>query len=135
VTFISRIVAPFTTSSGTYGCSGGVLPAASSGSKTARGIGVGVETALLVQGNGDGHPVTATRVTSPSTTTQSAVYFVRASVPPTVCKRATPLSIAAVEIRKLADSTTIFNLTEWTGVPLYRHVDVNSGQLSPADWY
>jgi len=135
VTFIARIVAPANTSGGTYGCSGGVLPASSSGNKTARGIGIGVETALLVQGNGDGHPVTATRVTNPSTTTESAVYFVRPSIPPTVCKPLTPLSIATVEVRKLADSKTVFNLTEWTGIPLYRYVDVNSGQLSPADWY
>jgi len=135
VTFISRIVAPAITSGGTYGCSGGVLPASSSGNKTARGIGIGVETALLVQGNGDGHPVTATRVTNPSTTTESAIYFVRPSVPPTVCKPLTPLSIATVEIRKLADSKTVFNLTEWTGIPPYRYIDVNSGILSPADWY
>ena len=112
-----------------------MLPASSSGNKTARGIGIGVETALLVQGNGDGHPVTATRVTNPSTTTESAVYFVRPSVPPTVCRPLTPLSIATVEVRKLADSKTVFNLTEWTGIPLYRYVDVNSGQLSPVDWY
>lgn len=135
VTFISRIVAPAVTSGGTYGCSGGVLPASSSGNKTARGIGIDVETALLVQGNGDGHPVTATRVTNPTTTTESAVYLIRPSVPATVCKPQTPLSITAVEVRKLADSNTVFNLTEWTGVPLYRHVDVSSGQLFPADWY
>lgn len=135
VTFVSRIVAPVITSGGTYGCSGGVLPASSSGNKTARGIGIGVETALLVQGNGDGHPVTATRVTNPSTTTESAVYFVRPSVPPTVCKPLTPLSIATVEVRKLADSETVFNLTEWTGIPPYKYVDVNSGQPFPPDWY
>ena len=135
VTFISRIVAPVGTPGGMFGCSGGVLPASASGSKTARGIGIGVETALLVQGNGDGHPVTATRVTNPSTTTESAVYFLRPSVPPTVCKPQTPLSIATVEVRKLADSQTVFNLTDWAGVPLYRHVDVNAGQLSPVDWY
>lgn len=135
VTFISRIVAPVVTAGGTFGCSGGVLPASSSGDKTARGIGIDVETALLVQGNGDGQPVTATRVTNPSTTTESAVYFVRPSVPPTVCKPLTPLSIASVEVRKLADSQTVFNLSEWTGVPLYRYLDVNAGQLSPADWY
>ena len=134
VTFISRIVAPVNMSGSVYGCSGGVLPASSSGDRTARGIGIGVETALLVQGNGDGRPVTATRVTNPSTTTESAVYFVRPSIPPAVCKPLTPLSVATVEVRKLADSATIFNLTEWTGVPLYRYVDVNAGQLSPADW-
>lgn len=135
VTFISRIVAPASNPGGTLGCSGGVLPASSSGNKTARGIGIDVETALLVQGNGEGHPVTATRVTNPSTTTESSVYFVRPSVPPTVCRPLTPLSIATVEVRKLTDSTSVFNLTDWTGIPPYRYVDVNSGQLFPADWY
>lgn len=135
VTFLSRIVAPVSTPGGTLGCSGGVLPAASSGSKTVRGIGIGVETALLVQGQGEGRPVTATRVTNPTTTSESAVYFVRPSVPPTKCAPRTPLSIANVEVRKLADSNTVFNLTDWTGVPVYRYVDVNTGQLLPADWY
>lgn len=134
ISFISRIVAPTTTPSGILGCGGGVLPASSSGTKTARGIGISVETALLVQGNGDGNPVTATRVSNPSTTTESAVYFVRPSVPPSVCKPKTPLTVSTVEIRKLDDPNTVFNLSDWTGVPLYKHLDVTSGQLSPADW-
>lgn len=135
VTFISRIVAPTVTPGGTFGCPGGVLPAGSSGKQTARGIGIGVETALLVKGNGAGASVTATRVTNPSTTSESAVYFVRASVPPTVCKPQVPLSISSVEVRKLSNDQDVFNLTEWTGVPVYRFVDVNAGQLLPADWY
>lgn len=135
ITFISRIVAPKTSASGTFGCSGGVLPASSSGNATARGIGISVETALLVQGNGDGKPVTAQRVTNPSTTTESAVYFVRPSVPPSVCEPKTPLTVSTVEVRKLDDPAGVFNLTDWTGVPLYKHLDVNSGVLFPADWY
>ncbi|MFZ6748471.1 cyanophycinase [Undibacterium sp. Ren11W] len=135
ITFISRIVAPTTKPSGTLGCNGGVLPAASSGNMTARGIGISVETALLVQGNGNGNPVTATRVSNVSTTTESAVYFVRPSVAPSVCAPKTPLSIFAVEVRKLSDSNTVFNLTDWSGVPVYKHLDVTSGQLSPVNWY
>nr|WP_145550067.1 cyanophycinase [Variovorax boronicumulans] len=135
VTFISRIVAPVSMSGSIFGCNGGVLPASSSGNRTARGIGIGVETALLVQGNGEGRPVTATRATNPSTTTESAVYFVRPSIAPSVCEAQTPLSVSTVEVRKLANSESVFNLTEWTGVPLYKYVDVNAGQLSPADWY
>lgn len=134
VTFISRIVAPTVTPGGSFGCAGGVLPASSSGQQTARGIGIGVETALLVKGNGVGSPVTANRVTNPSTTSESAVYFVRPSVPPTVCKPQAPLSIANVEVRKLANDQEVFNLTDWTGVPVYRFVDVNAGQLFPAQW-
>ena len=135
ISFISRIVAPTITPSGTFGCSGGVLNASSSGNKTARGIGISVETALLVQGNGDGNHVTATRVTNASTPTESAVYFVRPSVPPSVCRPKTRLTVYTVEVRKLADSHTVFNLTEWTGVPLYKHMDVTFGQLFPANWY
>ena len=135
IAFISRIVAPTTTPGGTFGCIGGVLPASSSGNMTARGIGIGVETALLVQGNGNGNPVTAKRVTNPTTTTESAVYFVRPSVPPSVCRAKTPLTVPNVEVKKLADSNTVFNITDWTGVPLYKHMDVTSGTLSPADWY
>lgn len=73
-----------------------------------------------------------TRITNPSTTTESAVYFVRPAVPPTACKPRMPLSIPTVEVRRLADSQTVFNLTEWTGVPLHRHVEVTSGQQSPS---
>lgn len=135
ITFVSRLVAPTATSGGTFGCSGGVLPASISGNPSARGIGIGVETALLVQGNGSGNPVTARRVSNPSTTTESAVYFVRPSVPPSVCSPKTPLSISTVEVKKLADSQTVFNLSEWSGVPLYKHLDVSSGELLQPDWY
>ena len=135
IAFISRIVAPTTTPGGTFGCIGGVLPASSSGNATARGIGISVETALLVQGNGNGNPVTAKRVTNSSTTTESAVYFVRPSVPPSVCRSQTPLTVPNVEVKKLADSNTVFNITDWTGVPLYKQLDVTSGALFPADWY
>jgi cyanophycinase-like exopeptidase len=135
ITFLSRIVAPTTTPGGSFGCPGGVLPASSSGDRTARGIGIDVETALLVQGNGDGRPVTARRVTNPTTTTESAAYFVRPSVPPTLCKPKTPLTIATVEVRKLADSNTVFDLTDWSGLPLYKFLDVNAGQLSQPNPY
>ena len=135
IAFISRIVAPTVTPTGTVGCPGGVLPASSSGRMTARGIGISVETALLVQGNGDGKPVTAKRVSNTSTETESAVYFVRPSVAPSVCSPKTPLTIADVEVRKLADSNTVFNITDWTGVPVYEQLDVTSGTLFPADWY
>lgn len=135
IAFISRTVAPVAAPGGTFGCIGGVLPASSSGNTTARGIGIGVETALLVQGNGNGKPVTAKRISNPSTTTESAVYFVRPSVPPSVCKPKTPLTVSTVEVRKLANSDSVFSITDWTGVPVYKHLDVTSGVLFPADWY
>lgn len=131
VTFVARLVAQ----SGSVGCPGGVLPAAGSGAATARGIGIGVETALLVQGNQSTGGVSARRVTNVSTTTESAVYFVRPVVAPSTCAAGTPLAMYGVEIRKLADSSTVFDLGNWSGLPVYKTVDAVAGQLSPANPY
>jgi cyanophycinase-like exopeptidase len=131
VTFVARLVAQ----NGSTGCPGGILPAASGGAATARGIGVGVETALLVQGTQGTGGVTARRVTNISTTTESAVYFVRPAVAPSTCVAGTPLAMYGVEIRKLADSTTVFDLGNWSGLPIYKTVDAVAGQLSPANPY
>jgi cyanophycinase-like exopeptidase len=125
ISFVARLVAP----NSNFGCPGGILAAGTSGSATARGIGVDVETALLVQGNGGTNAFTARRVTNPSTTTQSTVYFVRPLIPPTVCASGKPLTMMNVEIKKLADSNTVFNLTDWTGLPGY-YVDAYSGELT-----
>ncbi|MGE5452769.1 MAG: cyanophycinase [Acidobacteriota bacterium] len=124
ITFVARLVAP---ASGT-GCAGGILSAGLPATTAARGIGVDVETALLVQGNGSQQPVTARRVTNPSTTTTSAVYFVRPLNPPTQCAAGKPLTMTTVELRKLADNT-VFNLTDWTGVNAY-YVDAIGGTLT-----
>lgn len=124
VAFTARLIAQ----NGSTGCPGGILPAGS-GSNAARGIGVEVETALLVQGNGQGSPVTAKRVTNPSNT-QSAVYFVRPSVAASTCAAKTALAMYSVDIKKLADPNTVFNLTDWSGLPTYKKVDAVAGQLS-----
>ncbi len=131
VTFVARLVAR----NGSVGCAGGVLPAAGSGAATARGIGIGVETALLVQGNQSTGGVSARRVTNVSTTTESAVYFVRPAVAPSTCASGKPLAMYGVEIRKLADSSTVFDLGNWSGLPVYKTVDAVAGQLSPANPY
>lgn len=126
VTFMARLVAP---SSG-FGCPGGILAAGAGSSGAARGIGVDVETALLVQGNkSNSGAFTARRVTNPSTTTQSAVYFLRPLNPPTVCAPGVPLTVTTVEIKKLSDSDTVFNLSDWSGLTGYT-VDVVSGALT-----
>jgi len=129
VSFTARLVAQ----SGNTGCAGGILPAGSAGN-AARGIGVDVETALLVQGNANGGPVTARRITNPSTTTESAVYFVRPSVAPSSCAAKTPLAMYSVEIRKLANSNATFNLSDWSGLPIYKTVDAVAGQLSSSPY-
>lgn len=125
ITFVARLVAP---ASG-FGCPGGILATGSTNPAAARGIGVDVETALLVQGNGANGAYTARRVTNPSTTTQSAVYFVRPLAPPSVCASGSPLTMLTIEIKKLADSTTVFNLSDGSGVDGY-HVDAYAGALT-----
>ncbi|MBS0340530.1 MAG: cyanophycinase [Proteobacteria bacterium] len=129
IAFVARLVAP----AAAAGCPGGILPAGASSTGTARGIGVDVETALLVQGHKGGGPVTARRVTNSSTTTQSAVYFVRPSIAPATCAAGQPLTMLTVEIRKLADSETVFNLSNWSGVSPY-YVDTYAGALTSSPY-
>jgi len=129
ISFVARLVAP----DGNTGCSGGILTTGRVNSTNARGIGVGVETALLVQGNGNTRPYTARRVTNPSTTTQSAVYFVRPLNPPTVCASEKPLTMTTIEIQKLVDSNTVFNLSDWSGLSGY-FVDAISGALTSSPY-
>jgi cyanophycinase-like exopeptidase len=129
IAFVARLVAP----AQGFGCPGGILAAGGSGNATARGIGVDVETALLVQGEKGSGAFTARRVTNPSTTTESAVYFIRPLNPPTVCAPDKPLTMTTVEIRKLANSSTVFNLSDWSGVPAYT-VDAISGVLTSSPY-
>lgn len=92
-------------------CPGGVL-----NNQAARGIGVGVQTALLVEGNGTSY--TGKRVTNKTSTTPSAVYFVRETMAPTRCVADQPLEIptSSIEIQKLGINDTAFDLTNWQGV-------------------
>lgn len=125
LTFVSRLVAQV----GTTGCPGGILSAGTSVFNGARAIGVGVETALLVQGNGLQTPFVGRRVTNPYTTeTDNAVYFVRPLQAATVCSPGKPFTAHQFEIRKLNDDG-VFNLSDWSGKPAYT-VDVTAGVLS-----
>ncbi|MBK6651748.1 MAG: cyanophycinase [Betaproteobacteria bacterium] len=128
MTFVSRLVAPL----GSAGCKGGILAAGTSTLQGARGIGVGVETALLVQGDGLITPFTGQRVTNPNSTTESAVYFVRPMEVPKVCSSGLPLTVGQMEVRKLSDSS-VFNLSDWAGKPA-RYVDVTAGVLSSSPY-
>ncbi|MGH8833221.1 MAG: cyanophycinase, partial [Polaromonas sp.] len=134
ITFVARLLAPrLIAPNQSTGCSGGLLAAGTASSATARGIGIDVETALLVQGNGGTKPFTARRVTNSTTTTQSAVYFVRPLNSPTECASGKPLTMTTVEIKKLADSETVFNLSDWSGLTGY-HVDAISGALTSSPY-
>jgi cyanophycinase-like exopeptidase len=135
VTFVSRLVGPYAgTATQTYGCPGGVL-----GNSQARGIGVGVEAALLVAGSPDGY--IGERVTNVSTSTESAVYFVDVTMGPTQCLAGKPLDVptSSVAIRKLATSGRQVNLTRLTdpvyGLPVYKWGGVSYGTLTPTNPY
>ena len=93
-----------------------------------RGIGVSEEAALLIQSTPDRHDYIARRVKNPWAEAEGAVYFVRPLAPPTECEPGVPLSIDKVEIRKLADSRTVFNLTDWSGVDAYI-VSIDNGHF------
>jgi len=130
VTFVSRLVASYPGSgSQQFGCAGGVLT-----NGAARGIGMSVESALLVNWDATGGHYSGRRVTNnPAPDTEAAVYFVNVTQGPTLCASGKPLSVgaSAIQIRKLADSTTTINLSDWSGFPIYRSVGVNAGTLSP----
>lgn len=130
VTFVSRLVASYPgTGSQVLGCPGGVLSNAA-----ARGIGLSVETALLVQREAGSGQYMARRVTNtPAPTTEAAVYFVNVTQGPTQCADRKQLAIgaSAVQVRKLADSATTFNLSDWSAYPIHRQLGVAGGVLSP----
>lgn len=124
LTFVSRLVAP----DATGGCAGGILDAGVSNTRGARGIGIDVETALLVEGDGVNTPFSGRRVTNPSSMTESAVYFVRPSFPAQVCAENRPLTVTGMEIRKLNDDSVI-NISDWIGTLPY-YIDVTDGLFS-----
>ena len=132
ISFMSRLISPYA-GAGTqqYGCAGGVL-----GNTMARGIGVGVETALLVQRNPD-LTYTGQRVTNISTTTESAVYFVNVTQGPTVCASGKPLDVptSSIAVRKLVASGTTINLRDWSSFPVYKSLGIASGMLLPTNPY
>lgn len=130
VTFVSRLVASYPgAGSQQFGCGGGVLA-----NSAARGIGVDVEAALLVEWDPVNAHFSGRRVTNnPAPASEAAVYFVNVTQGPTLCAAGKPLSIgaSAVQIRKLADSNTTINLSDWSSFPIHRSVGVAAGVLSP----
>ncbi len=127
VSFVGRTIRL----SGTAGCDGGIL----STSWSARGIGIDVETALTVQ-RSQGRYL-ARRMTNVSTTSTSAVHFLRPLSAPATCRPGTPLTMYGVQVQRFADSTTTFDLTSWWsggGSPAATEyiVDENAGVQMPA---
>jgi cyanophycinase-like exopeptidase len=130
VSFVSRLVAPYPgAGSQVYGCSGGVLA-----NSAARGIGVSVESALLVNWDAGAGHYTGRRVTNtPAPDSEAAIYFVNVSQGPTQCASGKQLAVgaSAVQIRKLADSVSTINMSDWSGFPIYRSVGIVGGVVSP----
>lgn len=114
---------------GAAGCLGGVPAAAGiEGETSIRGIGVSEQTALLVESTPDGKDFIARRVRNTWSDNEGAVYFVRPLAPPRECDAGVPLSIQQIEIRKLSDSDSVFNLSDWSGIDAYI-VNVEEGRF------
>ena len=137
VAFLSRLVGPVAATSG--GCSGGILMSSSSmpspanpaySDLVARGLGVGVETALLVEGDGVTTDVIAKRVSNPDTTTWSAAYFLWPQYDPTQCAAGKPLAIDRVLVTRVDANQPVFNLSTWTGGSMTYTLKVLDGALS-----
>jgi cyanophycinase-like exopeptidase len=126
VTFVSRTIGP-------AGCTGGIL-----NPPAARGIGIDVETALLVSRDPNSASFVAQRVTNPSTTSSSYVYFLSGFTQPTQCAAGKPLTMNGAQVQRLTDSATVFNLSNWWSgsfqLPPYQVQAIN-GVLNPANPY
>lgn len=120
VTFVSRLIGPFNGA----GCSGGILVPSSAqtlmpqpyGDLIARGIGVGVEAALLISGDGSpSTPIMAKLVTNPTTATKSAAYFVLPQNYPGQCAAGKALSGVTSVVNKVDKTKPDFNMSSWSG--------------------
>jgi cyanophycinase-like exopeptidase len=136
VAFTARLVGP---DGAGGGCAGGIQTVQTPGvplsptlnDSVARSLGVGVESAVLIEGDGVQAPVVGKVVTNPDTTTLSAAYFLMATQAPTQCASRKPLSgMKAQAVRVRPEQT--FNLSTWAGVgidPPYT-LSVDNGVLS-----
>ena len=96
----------------------------------ARGIGVGVEAALLVSGDGSTTPIMANLVTNPTTTTKSAAYFVLPSNYPGQCVANKPLSGVTATVVKVDKANPTFNMSTWSGGYAPYTLTVTNGVMS-----
>jgi cyanophycinase len=88
-------------------------------SATPRGISIDEQTALLIDGNGNGTVVGV-----------STVYFMQAPGAPQVCQAKTPLTYQNISVHRIAAGGT-FNLSTWTGNGGTSYtVSANAGVLS-----
>lgn len=135
VTFVSRLVGP----QNTAGCKGGILvpkvaqnlSPTPKGDLIARGIGVGVEAALLVSGDGSlMYPIMAKLVTNPTTTTASAAYFVLPQNYPVRCVDGQTLSGVTASVVKVDKFNPTFNMSTWSGANTPYTLTVTNGVMT-----
>ncbi len=119
VAFTARMVGPDGTASG---CAGGIHTVKTAGvplsptlnDSVARAIGVGVESAVLIEGDGSSTPIKGTVVTNSDTTTASAAHFLIATQVPTRCVSRKTLSGVKVQGVRVKPNQS-FNLSTWSG--------------------
>jgi cyanophycinase-like exopeptidase len=118
-----------------YGCPGGILTAGLDiqNQNIARGIGIGVESALLVEFDTQQQAYTAKMETNKTPASSPAAFFIQPTILPGTCASGKPLTMAGVEVRKLTKADPAFNLKSWTGVPVYHRVDISAGQMMTVD--
>jgi len=125
--FVARMIKPSIVGGIQMGCDGGTLAF-----DAARGIGVDVETALLVEGSAGStknQRFTATRVGVGS------VYFLSPSQSPVVCAMKQPLTFRNVMVTRLSGSGS-FNLSSWSGSGLATYnISAEVGVLVPTNPY
>lgn len=143
ITFVAREVGA---TASTPGCPGGILNAGKPSTWTslnfgsnypdniARGIGIGVETALLVSVRDADKHVIAERVTNVSTTTASAAYFVSLGSEPKPCAKATELSVSKVLVQRVDRASPIFDLSTWAGGMAYT-LEILGGKFTSKQIY
>jgi cyanophycinase-like exopeptidase len=129
ITFVARLVKPYQPPPGsrTLGCPGGVLPVAQ-----ARGVGVSIQTALLLEQKSNGKVWAQVMANPPDPQTpleERSAYLVRLTEGATACAPGTPLSIGSgkVEVRKLENGARFVDFSDWSTIPLYNNFGIDGG--------
>jgi cyanophycinase-like exopeptidase len=121
MTFMARLVR----TDGATGCAGGVLSGTTGAPDLARGIGLAIQTALLIEGWAGSQ--TARRVANPGAPGYSAAYLVQPAMAPETCVPGKPLTMRGVTVRKVADSQP-FNFSNWDSLP-FKEAHIINGTL------
>ncbi len=119
--FMARLVR----SDGATGCAGGVLSGTTGAPDIARGIGLAIQTALLIEGPAGAQ--TARRVANPGAPGSAAAYLMQPSIAPETCLPGKPLTMRGITVRKVTDSQP-FNFSNWDSLP-FKEAQIINGTL------